>query len=400
MTNPSRRRVIRAGAVAASGAVLPGALVSGGPRLGLSRAASPAAAPARVDWSRALVDSTMRRFPDGAALGGRWVYTWALYLYGQYLVYRRTGNGAYLAYIKAYVDAHVDANGNIDTSIDRLDNMYPGNLLLALYAETGGQRYRIAADRIRARLDTYPRTSDGGFWHATTLPGQLWLDGTHMVLTFLVRYGRAFNDSAYANAEAARQLTIYGSHLESPSGLYFHAYDETGHASWADPVTHHSPVFWGRGTGWYAMAIVETLENMPASHPAHDRLVGLLRRLLITLRRYQDGSSGRWLQVIDQGSLAADWTETSASSMFTYAVSRALLRHHVGDGFDAVARRGYRGVTDRISLGADGLTQLAGICVGTDAGASLAYYLGRAQATNDPHGLGAFLIMNEQLTQR
>ena len=42
----------------------------------------------------------------------------------------------------------------------------------------------------------------------------------------------------------------------------------------------------------------------------------------------------------------------------------------------------------------DGVT-IANICEGTDVG-NLAYYLARPRATNDPHGLGAFLVMNEE----
>src|SRR5713226_7359541 len=58
--------------------------------------AEPEAAPAsdqaasRIDWSRALVDSTMKRYPNPADLGP-WAYARSLYLYGQYLVWKRTG---------------------------------------------------------------------------------------------------------------------------------------------------------------------------------------------------------------------------------------------------------------------------------------------------------------------
>ena len=44
---------------------------------------------------------------------------------------------------------------------------------------------------------------------------------------------------------------------------------------------------------------------------------------------------------------------------------------------------------------ADGLTQLADICIGTNVG-DLPFYLARPRAANDLHGLGAFLIMNEE----
>ena len=45
--------------------------------------------------------------------------------------------------------------------------------------------YNKAADQIRHRLDTYPRTTDGAFWHATSRQWQLWSDGVYMGLPFL-----------------------------------------------------------------------------------------------------------------------------------------------------------------------------------------------------------------------
>jgi hypothetical protein len=42
------------------------------------------------------------------------------------------------------------------------------------------------------------------------------------------------------------------------------------------------------------------------------------------------------------------------------------------------------------------LTNLTDICEGTNVG-DLAFYLARKRNTNDFHGLGAFLIMNEEL---
>ena len=194
-----------------------------------------------TDWGRAMVESTLARSPDATTFGS-WTYYRAFYLLGQYRVYQRTRDSRYLEYIKAWVDAHVDAKGNIDTSISMLDRILPGNLLLILHRETGLKRYRLAADAIRKVLDTYPRTSDGGFWHSTALKGQLWLDGTYMALPFLARYGRAYEDDAASYDEVASQLLIYAEHLKHASnGLLYHAYDEQGDPAWANSVTHRSP---------------------------------------------------------------------------------------------------------------------------------------------------------------
>src|SRR5690348_13947367 len=55
------------------------------------------------DWSKALVESTLQRNPDPSRFGG-WGYARSLYLFGQYLVYKRTHDPRYLDYIQKWVD--------------------------------------------------------------------------------------------------------------------------------------------------------------------------------------------------------------------------------------------------------------------------------------------------------
>ncbi|MFE5814216.1 glycoside hydrolase family 105 protein [Streptomyces sp. NPDC056479] len=374
-----------------------GTLTAAPAAAGKTRPVSAAEPPRAVtDWSVALVDSTTARFSP-STIGG-WSYPVGLYLYGQYLVHRRTHDPDQLAYIKSYVDRFVAADGSIDRGFDNLDSMQTGRLLTILHHETGDDRYRIAAKRIRDRLDTYPRTEDGGLWHADTASRahQLWADGVYMVAPFLVEYGKEFHDSAYANDEAAEQLQVYGGHLQVPGGLLRHAYDESRTTTWSDPVTGLAPEHWCRAVGWYSMAIVNVLDALPATHPRRPALLSILRKLAAGLERYQDPATGRWFQVIDKGDRADNWTETSCSSMFTYALSRGARQGHLDPHYAKVAERGYRGVLRKISLGPDGRTDLTDISVGTNVG-DYAYYAARTRATNDLHGLGAFLIMNEQL---
>jgi unsaturated rhamnogalacturonyl hydrolase len=322
-------------------------------------------------------------------------------LYGQYLVYERTHDPRYLAYIKSYVDRFVDSKGSIDQSFNNLDSMQAGRLLVILHHETGQAKYQIAAAKIRKRLNTYPRTSDGGFWHSTSSSRvhQLWADGTYMVNPFLVEYGKEFGDGTYADAEAAKQLVVYGDHLQQPNGLLKHAYDESKAASWADKKTGLAPEYWCRAIGWYAMASVNVLDAIPAANPDRPRLLTILNNLAAGIEHYQDGTSGRWFQVVDKGSKSDDWTETSCSAMFTFTLSRAVQQHYIDPRYATVAARGYQGVLAKISLGSDNRTNLTDISIGTNVG-SYGYYVGRTRATNDFHGLGAFLIMNEQLRER
>ncbi|MES2393136.1 MAG: glycoside hydrolase family 88 protein [Acidobacteriota bacterium] len=358
--------------------------------------AQPPSASGNVDWSKAVIENMMTSKPAPETLGG-WGYAVSLYLYGQYLFYKRHGNRKYLDYIQGWVDHHVDNTGKIDRPITALDFILPGNLLLVLYKETGMEKYRTAAQTIRHTLDTYPRTEDGGFWHALSREHQLWLDGMFMSMPFLVRYGQMFQERDSAVDEAAKQLLIYAKHLNDPaSGLMFHAYDESGKQPWADPVTHHSGFFWCRAIGWFGMALVEVLEVMPHNHPRRGDLIALVQQLCEAYQRYQDPATGLWYQIVDKGSDPNNWHETSSSSMYSYTLSRAVQRGYVPRKLAAVARKGYAGVLTQVSLDADGHAHIANICIGTNLG-DLAFYYGRPRATDDFHGIGAFLIMNEQL---
>jgi unsaturated rhamnogalacturonyl hydrolase len=351
-----------------------------------------------TDWGKALVNSTRQRMPTPAAIGG-WGYQPALFLHGAYLVYQRTRDPSYLTYIKAWVDAHVSAQGNIDATIDSLDNMMPGLLVLDMYEATKDARYKSAVDNIRKRFDTYPRTTDGAFWHNTGLVGQTWGDGVFMALPFLSRYGKLFGDSAYTDDEVTKQLLLYHEHLKHPAGIHYHAWDEQGDAAWTNAQTKHSPESWCRANGWFGMASIEVLESIAPNHPQRQAVIDVLAGLIDGWSKLQDPTTGRYWQVIDKATAAGNWLETSCTSMITYTISRAVERGYIDASHVATSNKGYQGVMQKVSLDPGGLTNVTDICIGTSVG-DLAYYLARPRNTNDFHGLGAFLIMYEQLAPR
>ena len=88
----------------------------------------------------------------------------------------------------------------------------------------------------------------------------MWLDGLYMAAPFLAQYGD--------HDEAITQFVLMEKHArDAKSGLLFHGYDDSRQQKWADPETGRSPAFWGRAMGWYAMALVETLDFVPIDHP-------------------------------------------------------------------------------------------------------------------------------------
>jgi unsaturated rhamnogalacturonyl hydrolase len=353
---------------------------------------------ANPDWSLAMVESTMKTYPTAESLKG-WGYAKSLYLYGVYLVYLRTKDKRYLNYVQSWIDLHIDDKGAINRPINALDYMLPGNLLLILYKETKQEKYKLAADNIRKVFDTYPRTREGGFWHAQSQSRQwqLWADGVFMSLPFLARYGQMFGDSAYANDEVTKQLTIYYEHLNDPAtGLLWHAYDESGAQPWANPTTHTSAYHWCRAIGWFGMTLIQILEILPKDHPKRNDLIKMVQQLAQAYEKYQDSKTGLWYQIVDKGGVEGNWLETSSSSMYSYMMWMGVKRGYLPKHYESVAQKGYRGVLTKLSKDPDGMTNLSDICEGTNV-SDLAYYFARKRNVNDFHGLGAFLIMNEEL---
>lgn len=343
-----------------------------------------------------IVESTMRRRTP-ATLSG-WQYFGGLYLLGQYEVYQRTREPRYLAYIRDWADRWIDEDGNATIAAHSLDDIQAANVFLIMFDETQDPKYRQAALGFREVLNTYPRTAEGGFWHSERLSNELWADGVFMVNPFLVRYGKMFNDADYSNNEAVKQLEIYGKHLQARNGLLQHAYDESRQKrAWADPKTGVSQEQWCRAMAWYGLTLTEVLDVLPYSHPKRQKLISSLRDFAAGVERYQDADSGRWFQVVNKADNPENWTETSCSAMFTLIISRSLEKGYIqGRNFLEVVEKGAAGVAARVDQNENGLFDIHEICVGTSVG-DLSYYFNRPRVTNDLHGLGAVILMSEQV---
>src|SRR5262249_52257760 len=227
----------------------------------------------------------------------KWTYDHGLVLKGIEQVWRNTRHKQYLDFIQRHMDHFVTDDGSIRTySLDdyNLDNILPGRNLLFLYQITGQEKYRKAAATLREQLKTHPRTSEGGFWHKKIYPSQMWLDGLYMGEPFYAEYAATFHEDA-AFDDLAKQFILMERHArDEKTGLLYHGWDESRKQRWANPETGRSPNFWGRAMGWYAMALVDTLDYFPRNHPQRAELIAILNRVARSVAKYQDSRSGLW----------------------------------------------------------------------------------------------------------
>src|SRR5262245_13401390 len=231
----------------------------------------------------------------------RWTYDHGVVLKGIEGVWLSTGNGDYFRFIQRSMDHFVNDDGTIRTyNLEdyNIDNINTGRNLLLLYKVTGQEKYRKAAELLRSQLTTHPRTSDGGFWHKKIYPTQMWLDGLYMGEPFYAEYSAMVHDNK-AFDDIAKQFILMEQHSrDAKTGLLYHGWDESRKQRWANPTTGRSPNFWGRAMGWYAMALVDTLDYFPKDHPQRAELIAILNRLAKAIATYQDATSGLWFRVV------------------------------------------------------------------------------------------------------
>ena len=353
--------------------------------------------------------TSLWRDPAGNESGApaRWNYEYGVVLKGLEGVWLSTGDGRYFSFIQKGMDNFVNPDGTIRTynvADYNLDNINSGRSLLLLYKVTGQDKYRKAAAVLREQLKTHPRTSEGGFWHKKIYPSQMWLDGLYMAEPFYAEYATTFHEDADFD-DIAKQFVLMELHSrDSKTGLLYHGWDESKQQRWSDPATGRSPNFWDRAMGWYAMALVDTLDYFPRQHAKRTELIAILNRLAKAVANYQDAKTGLWYQVMDKGSEKGNYLEASGSSMLVYALAKGVRNGYLPATYLTVARRGYRGLLDRFvrvdekrQTNLEGTVSVAGLGGNPYRDGSYQYYLSEKVVTNDPKGVGAFLMASNEM---
>jgi unsaturated rhamnogalacturonyl hydrolase len=337
----------------------------------------------------------------------KWTYELGVLLKGIEGVWYNTGDGRYFRHIQENLDHFVSDDGSIRTYKPdeyNIDHVLLGRNLLTLYKVTGKEKYRKAASLLREQLKTHPRTSEGGFWHKKIYPSQMWLDGLYMGEPFYAEYAAAF-DEPQAFDDITKQFILMERHArDDKTGLLYHGWDESRKQRWADPATGRSPNFWGRAMGWYAMALVDTLDHLPANHPQRGEMITILNRLAKSVSKYQERKSGLWYQVLDKGTEKGNYLEASASSMFVYALAKGVRQGYLPASYMQVAEKGYKGILSRFikedaggQVNLEGTVSVSGLGGNPYRDGSYKYYLSEKVVTNDPKGVGAFLLASAEM---
>lgn len=350
-------------------------------------------------WYKKVSDSVMARNP---LLNKVWAYEYGVIWNGMEGVWRLTREQKYFDYIKNSVDSFMNEDGTQIRGYKReaynVDLVNNGKQILMLYAETGEEKYKTAADMLRDQFREQPRTSEGGFWHKQIYPWQMWLDGIYMASPFLARYGAMFHEPELLDDVANQVKTVYKHTVDPATGLCYHAWDEKHEQFWCNPATGCSPHFWGRAMGWYMATIVDILDYLPEEHKDRPEIIRIFNQCTEALFRVQDPERLCWYQVLDQGDRPGNYIEASASCMYVYAFAKALRKGYLPDSYKERVKETYAAlIREFVEETRDGLVnvnkivQVSGLGGAGKRDGSFAYYMSEPIVANDGKGVGAFI---------
>ena len=316
-----------------------------------------------------------------------------------------------LAWAQEYIDRMITKDGVIlgyRVEDCKLDCINTGKFLFDMYelalqrgdaAETA--RLKKALDLQYSQFAVQPRVAEGGFWHKRVYPHQMWLDGLYMGAPFYARYAAKFLQGDERNKafdDIANQFAVVSRRTFDPStGLYRHGWDEAREQIWADRQSGQSAHAWGRALGWFAAAIVDTLDYLPKEHSAYAALRKLLTGYSAALIRYQD-PSGAWWQVADSPHRDGNYLEATATALIGYALMKAYNRGWLGNDARTAAQNALNALDrDFMRHDPDGSVSLTRCCsvagLSNDRDGSFEYYLREKIRDNDAKGVGPYIFL-------
>jgi hypothetical protein len=208
--------------------------------------------------------------------------------------------------------------------------------------------------------------------------GQGWTDDMFMASAILARTGSMPGRAADID-RAAQLLIAYAGRLQQPDGIFNHATD--------------GPAAWGRGNGFAAFGLMETLTAMPATHPSRAPVLEIFRKQMGGLASWQ-APDGMWREVIDK---PGAYREETATAMILTAMARGVRLGWLDRSYALRVDRAWRALSAHIVE--DG--GLVDVCSGTGAGPTVRYYYDRpaVEGADDRGGAMALVAAMERLSR-
>lgn len=317
--------------------------------------------------------------------------------------------------ISTYVDAFYNSNINDDGTIK---NYIPGELdsvptALGLFdllgSNTNADKYKKAIQHIYTQLEgqTSYANCGGNYLHKQKKDGtptdswstwNIGLDGLYMAQPFLMECANAIDERTLTLTDAAgnavTSAAIYEAVYNRFAWVAANMYDETTglyHHGWNVSAGKGNGHFWGRGIGWYAVALVDVIEMMPADY--RTQMIPYLTKLFDGMLNYQDAETGMWYNVVNNDALSGNKLETSVSAMMAYALMKAYNNGYVTDAkYGQAGLAAFNGVIANKVTGSEGSYTVADIYQKSGVGDSDEYYTQNNYVADEAKGVGPLIM--------
>jgi unsaturated rhamnogalacturonyl hydrolase len=325
-------------------------------------------------------------------------------------LYKVSENKKYFEFSEEYIDCRVEEDGTIkgyDKNELNIDNINEGKNLFILYDLTGKEKYAKATTNIYQQILEMPRTKEGNFWHKNIYPNQVWLDGLYMAQPFYMEYEKRFNNKKNYKDIYNQFFNVEKNMKDPETGLYYHAYDAEKQMFWADKETGLSKNFWLRALGWFAMALLDTLNLADKGTKDYEHLLKMYRDLIDSLLKYQS-PEGMWYQVPNFPEREGNYLETSGSSIMAYCLLKGARLGYLPAEYHEYGVKAFNGICDKYLSTVDGEMSLGGICLvaglGPDSNrrrdGSYEYYMSEPVVKDDAKGTAPFLLAYAEMCRK
>jgi rhamnogalacturonyl hydrolase YesR len=228
-------------------------------------------------------------------------------------------------------------------------------------------------------LDSAPRFDDGVLVRNKSKKRGLGLqiDDLYMIAPYWCRKAELLEDPKWLD-RAIEESLHYFDYLWDKE-------DKLMNPLWLQKRKGPFGLYWGRGNGWYIMAITDLLTFIPQDHPKRAELLTDYRSFIEGIV-FRQGEEGLWHQILDKPD---SYRETSCSGMFTYCILKGINEEWLDDSYFHAAKKGWKGLLSVVNEN----NELTGVCPPSDISEDPNYYLkGRAPRVHDQHGIGPFLL--------
>ena len=167
--------------------------------------------------------------------------------------------------------------------------------------------------------------------------------------------GRAYRQTGQRRYVDVLTQFLLDGEIQQDNGLFWHC--------------RPAPFYWGRGNGFAALGLTETLTYLPDDHPARADITDMYLDLLDALRELQR-QSGMLPQVLD---FPGSYDEFTATCMMGYSIARGLRRGRLDDEWRPALDLAWQGVSERI----DDVGNVIDACASTGVQQNVRDYLDR-----------------------